>query len=163
MLEVNGIATEEQIMKVFPSIETINKGPVAVIECFQKIPCNPCTTSCKFNAINMGDDINNLPQVSSEKCVGCGVCLGKCPGLAIMLVDGSKSEDFVHMTIPYEMMPVPEKGQIVKGLDREGNYLDDVEVLRVLNSKSLDRTLVVTLEVPRNLLYDFRNIEVEVK
>ena len=163
MLEVNGIATEEQIMKVFPSIETINKGPVAVIECFQKIPCNPCTTSCKFNAINMGDDINNLPQVSSEKCVGCGVCLGKCPGLAIMLVDGSKSEDFLHMTIPYEMMPVPEKGQIVKGLDREGNYLDDVEVLRVLNSKSLDRTLVVTLEVPRNLLYDFRNIEVEVK
>jgi Fe-S-cluster-containing hydrogenase component 2 len=163
MLEINGIATEEQIMKVFPSIETINKGPVAVIECFQKIPCNPCTTSCKFNAISMGDDINNLPQVSSEKCVGCGVCLGKCPGLAIMLVDGSKSEEYVQMTIPYEMMPVPEKGQMVKGLDREGNYLDDVEVMRVLNSKSLDRTLLITLQVPRNLLYDFRNIEVEVK
>ncbi|SHJ41701.1 4Fe-4S binding domain-containing protein [Dethiosulfatibacter aminovorans DSM 17477] len=163
MLEVNGLATEEQILKVFPSIETINKGPVAVIECFQKIPCNPCTTSCKFNAIDMGDDINNLPQVSSENCVGCGVCLGKCPGLAIMLVDGSKSEDYLHMSIPYEMMPVPVKDSIVKGLDREGNYLGDVRVVKVLNSKSLDRTLVVTLEVPRDLLYKFRNIEVEVE
>jgi Fe-S-cluster-containing hydrogenase component 2 len=163
MLEINGIATDEQIMKVFPSIETINKGPVAVIECFQKIPCNPCTTSCKFNAIDMGDDINNLPEVSSEKCVGCGVCLGKCPGLAIMLVDGSKSEDYLHMTIPYEMLPVPSKDQVVRGLDREGNYLSDVKVLRVLNSKFLDRTLVVTLAVPRNLIYDFRNIEVGVE
>lgn len=163
MLEVNGVATEEQIMKVFPSIETIDRGPVAVIECFQKIPCNPCTTSCKFNAIEMGDDINNLPQVSSENCVGCGVCLGKCPGLAIMLVDGSKSEEFINMSIPYEMLPVPEKGDMVRGLDREGNYLGEVQVVRVLNSKSLDRTLVITLEVPRDLLYRFRNVEVEVK
>jgi Fe-S-cluster-containing hydrogenase component 2 len=111
----------------------------------------------------MGTDINNLPEVSSEKCIGCGACLGKCPGLAIMLVDGSKSEDYLHISIPYEMLPVPEKNQMVKGLDREGNYLDDVKVLRVLNSKSLDKTLIITLEVPRDLLYKFRNIEVEVK
>ena len=163
MLEINGVATKEQIIKTFPSLETINKGPVAVIECFQKIPCNPCVTACRFGAIDMGTDINNLPEVSSEKCTGCGVCLGKCPGLAIMLVDGSKSEDYLHMSIPYEMLPIPEKNQMVKGLDREGNYLDDVKVLRVLNSKSLDRTLVITLEVPRDLLYKFRNIEVEVK
>ncbi len=163
MLEINGVATKEQISKIFPSIETINKGSVAVIECFQKIPCNPCVTSCRFNAIDMGDDINNLPVVSSEKCVGCGVCLGKCPGLAIMLVDGSKSEDYLYMTIPYELLPVPEKGQMVRGLDREGNYLGDVKVVKVLNSKSLDRTLIVTLEVPRDLLYKFRNIEVGAK
>ncbi|SHI82851.1 4Fe-4S binding domain-containing protein [Dethiosulfatibacter aminovorans DSM 17477] len=163
MLETNGVATEEQIMKAFPSMETINKGPVAVIECFQEIPCNPCVTSCRFHAIDMGDNINNLPEVSPEKCIGCGVCLGKCPGLAIMLVDGSKSEEYIHMSIPYEMLPVPQKDQMVRGLDREGNYLCDVRVVKVLESKSLDRTLVVTLEVPRDLLYKFRNIEVEVK
>lgn len=163
MLEINGVATKEEIIKAFPSIETINNGPIAVIECFQKIPCNPCVTSCRFDAIDMGEDINNLPKVSSEKCIGCGVCLGKCPGLAIMLVDGSKSEDYLHMSIPYEMLPVPEKNQMVKGLDREGKFLCDVKVLKVVNSKFLDKTLVITLEVPRDLLYEFRNIEVEVK
>jgi len=163
MLETNGVATDEQIMETFPSMDTINKGPVAVIECFQKIPCNPCVTSCRFKAIDMGDDINNLPLVSSEKCTGCGICLGKCPGLAIMLVDGSKSEKYLHMSIPYEMLPLPQKDQMVKGLDREGNYLCDVRVVKVLDSKSFDRTLVVTLEVPRDLIYKFRNIEVEVK
>lgn len=162
MLETNGLATEEQIMESFPSIDRINKGPVAVIECFQKIPCNPCVTSCRFHAIDMGDDINNLPLVSMERCIGCGACLSRCPGLAIMLVDGSRSEDFVHMTIPYEMLPCPQKDRMVRGLDREGNYLCHVRVIRVLDSKGLDRTLLVTLEVPRNFMYRFRNIEVEV-
>ena len=163
MLETNGVATEEQIMETFPSMDTINKGPVAVIECFQKIPCNPCVTSCPFNAIDMGHDINNLPLVSSEKCTGCGICLGECPGLAIMIVDGSKSEEYLRMSIPYEMLPLPQKDQMVKGLDREGNYLCHVRVIKVLDLKSFDRTLVVTLEVPRDLVYKFRNIEVEVK
>jgi len=49
MLEKTGIATQEMVMNVFPSIERINKGPVAVIECFQNIPCNPCQTACRFN------------------------------------------------------------------------------------------------------------------
>ena len=102
MLEKTGIATQEMVMNVFPSIERINKGPVAVIECFQNIPCNPCQTACRFNAINIGDDINNLPKLSPENCTGCAICLSKCPGLSIMIVDGSKSQETVLIKLTYE-------------------------------------------------------------
>lgn len=74
----------------YPSEERLKKGPVAVIECCQNIPCNPCETACKFGAITVGDLITNLPVLDESKCVGCGVCLTKCPGLAIFVVDKSK-------------------------------------------------------------------------
>ncbi len=78
-----------------------------------------------------------------------------------MLVDGSKSEEYVHMTIPFEFMPLPEEGDLVDGLDREGNFLEKVKVLKVTNPKSYDRTPLVKLEVNRKYMYDFRNIRLE--
>ncbi|MBW2487610.1 MAG: hypothetical protein JRE72_09330, partial [Deltaproteobacteria bacterium] len=33
------------------------KGAVAVLECLEDIPCNPCESSCKFDAITVGEDI----------------------------------------------------------------------------------------------------------
>lgn len=162
MLEKTGIPTKEMIMEVFPSIDRINKGPVAVIECYQNIPCNPCQTACRFNAINLGDDINNLPVLNEGNCTGCGICLSKCPGLSIMVVDGSKSQENVLVKIPYEFLPLPIEGSIVQGLDRTGEYITDVRVVNVLNPKAFDRTPVVTIEVDRKYLYDIRNIRVEV-
>lgn len=161
MLEKTGIPTEEMIKEVFPSINRINKGPVAVIECYQKIPCNPCVTACKFNAINIGDDINNLPKLDREKCTGCGMCVSKCPGLSIMIIDGSKSINTILFKIPYEFIPLPEEGKTVKGLNRKGEHITDAKVLKVQNPKSFDRTPVITLEVDRKYLYKFRNIKVE--
>jgi Fe-S-cluster-containing hydrogenase component 2 len=158
MIEKDGIPTKEQIISVFPSLERINKGPVAVIECYQEIPCNPCATSCRFEAIHIGENINKRPDVTSENCTGCLVCLTKCPGLAISIVDGSKSKDYIHYTIPYEMVPLPEVGEKVAGLDREGAFLARVKVIKVRNPKSYDRTPLITLEVPRDILYDFKCI-----
>lgn len=162
MLEKTGIASSEMVMNVFPSIERINKGPVAVIECFQNIPCNPCQTACKFNAINIGDDINNLPKLNPDNCTGCAICLSKCPGLSIMIVDGSKSQETVLIRLPYEFSPLPIDGSIVQGLDRAGEYITDAKVIGVLNPKSFDKTPVVTIEVDRKYLYNIRNIKVEV-
>lgn len=162
MFEQTGIPSIEMVMEKFPSLDRINKGPVAVVECYKKIPCNPCQTACKFDAIYVGEDINNIPEVKSDNCTGCAICLSKCPGLAIMVVDGSKSNDKVLMKIPYEFLPLPEEGKMVKGLDREGKYLADVKVLKVLNPKSFDRTPVITVEVDRKYMYDFRNIKVGV-
>ncbi|MBN2286060.1 MAG: 4Fe-4S dicluster domain-containing protein [Tissierellales bacterium] len=161
MIEKTGIPSREQVMDVFPDVERINKGPVAVIECYKEIPCNPCTTSCKFNAIYIGDDINKRPDLSEEKCIGCGVCLSKCPGLAIMVVDGSKSSETVDITIPYEFLPLPKPGEIVDGLDRSGAFIAKVKIIKVLNPKSYDRTPLVTASVDRKYLYDFRNIRLE--
>lgn len=162
MFENTGIPSKEMIMEKFPSIDRINKGPVAVVECYKKIPCNPCQTACKFDAIRIGEDINNIPEVCSDNCTGCAICLSKCPGLAIMIVDGSKSRDKVEIRIPYEFLPLPAVGDIVKALDREGKYLADVKVIKVMNPKSFDRTPVVTFEIDREFLYDARNIKVEV-
>jgi len=162
MFEKTGIPSKEMIMEKFPSIDRINKGPVAVVECYKQIPCNPCQTACKFNAITVGEDINNIPEVNTDNCTGCAICLSKCPGLAIMIVDGSKSKDTVQMRIPYEFIPLPDEGSVVKGLSREGKYITDVKVLKVLNPKSFDRTPIITFEVDRNYMYDVRNIKVEV-
>lgn len=162
MFEKTGIPNREMIMGKFPSIERINKGAVAVVECYKEIPCNPCQTACKFDAIKVGEDINNIPHVTFDNCTGCSVCLSKCPGLAIIIVDGSKSQDTIEVKIPYEFSPLPKEGQIVKGLNREGKYITDVKVLKILNPKSFDRTPVVTIEVDRKFLYEIRNIKVEV-
>lgn len=161
MFEKTGIPSREMVTDKFPSTDRINKGPVAVVECYREIPCNPCQTACRFNAINVGEDINNIPVLNADKCTGCAVCLSKCPGLAIMVVDGSKSETSVRIKIPYEFLPLPEEGDFVKGLDREGKYIADVKVLNVSNPGSFDRTPVVTIEADRKYLYVLRNIKVE--
>lgn len=162
MFEKTGIPSREMVMGKFPSIERINEGPVAIVECYKEIPCNPCQTACRFGAIIVGEDINNIPKVYPEKCTGCALCLSRCPGLAIMIVDGSKSENTVEVKIPYEFIPLPKEGQMVRALNREGQYITDVRVVKVLNPKSFDRTPIVSLELDRKFLYEFRNIKVEV-
>lgn len=161
MLEKTGVPDIERVKEKFPALERIDRGPVAVIECYQNIPCNPCATACKVHAIEIGEDINCIPALSPETCTGCAVCLSRCPGLAILVVDGSKSKDHFEFRIPYEFLPLPKEGDEVWGLDRAGKRLSKVKVLRVQNPKAFDRTPVVTLAVPRGELYLFRNIEGE--
>lgn len=161
MFEKTGIPSKEMIMGKFPSLYRINKGAVAVVECYKEIPCNPCQTACKFGAIIIGEDINNIPNVYEDNCTGCALCLSKCPGLAIMIVDGSKLKDAIEVRLPYEFLPLPKEGQVVKGLNRAGEYITDVKVLKVLNPKSFDRTPIITIEVDRKFLYEIRNIKVE--
>ena len=161
MFEKTGVATREMVMAKFPPIERINKGPVAVVECYQKIPCNPCQTACPTGAIRIGEDINDIPQRDENLCGGCGLCVAKCPGLSIMIVDGSKSDKTVEFRIPYEFLPLPEAGEMVTALDRAGQPIGEAKVIRVMNPPAFDRTPVVTLEVERELLYDFRNFRRE--
>ena len=161
MFEKTGIASREMVMGVFPSLERINRGPVAVVECYQKIPCNPCETACPAGAIRVGEDINNIPARNEDRCTGCGACVAKCPGLSIMIVDGSKSQDTVEFRIPYEFLPLPKAGETVAGLDRAGQPICKAKVIRVMNPPAFDRTPVITVEVDRAYLYDFRNIRPE--
>ncbi|MDD4291709.1 MAG: 4Fe-4S binding protein [Clostridia bacterium] len=163
MLIKTGVPTEEQVKEVFPPIERINKGRVAVAECFQRIPCNPCEYSCVKKAICVGEDINNTPNVDFEKCSGCGVCLTKCPGLAIMLVDGSKSAESVEFSVPYEFMPLPTVGEEISVVNRSGEVITRGVVSEVLNAKSFDRTPIVRFVVAREFLYAARYLKREVK
>lgn len=58
-----GIPSAEELRGAsgIPSQERMKKGPVAVIECVQEIPCNPCENACPFGAIKIGDPITNCP------------------------------------------------------------------------------------------------------
>ena len=138
-----------------PNNEQLKKG-VAVIECIQKIPCNPCVTSCPVNAISM-KYINSLPEIDYDKCIGCAKCVGICPGLAIFVI---KYIDYnkALVTLPYEMLPIPDKGDIIEGLDRKGEKIDNVEVKKVIKK---GKTAVVTVKTTQKNAMDIRNIRVK--
>ncbi len=159
MLEKTGVATQKDLEKVMPSKERLKKGPVAVIECFQRIPCNPCYTSCKVGAIKeLVEDINDIPELDEDKCIGCGLCVSKCPGLAIFIVDETYSKDEAKIMLPYEFLPLPEEGQIVDALNREGKVVGKARVLQVKNGKYEDKTPVISIAVPKRLSMEVRNI-----
>lgn len=161
MLEKTGIPNFDDIFSKFPKIERINKSGVAFAQCFQEIPCNPCSTSCPKGAITIGDNINNIPEFDFEKCIGCGLCVVKCPGLAINVVDGSTDKDKIIFKIPYEMLPLPVEGQEVIAVDREGNYLSKAQVVGVKQFKEAEKTYLVSVEIERDYMYEFATIKVE--
>lgn len=156
MLEKTGVPTFEDLISVIPSEERRKKGPVAVIECFQKIPCNPCSTACKTGAIKPFNDINDRPQIDFDRCTGCALCMTKCPGLAIFIVDETYNDDEALIKIPYEFLPLPEEGSFVTGLNREGKPVCRAKVVKVLNGKHQDRTTIVSLAVPKEFSMEVR-------
>jgi Fe-S-cluster-containing hydrogenase component 2 len=161
MLIKTGVPEAEDIKGVTPSAQRLAKGPVAIIECFQRIPCNPCFLSCKQGAIEEFKDINDLPRIDDGKCTGCGICIANCPGLAIFVVDNSYAEDLSLVKIPYEYLPVPEANALVAALDREGRKIGVARVVKVQRIKGQERTPVIWLAVPRDLVMSVRNIRVE--
>ncbi len=146
-----GFLSEEELRSSpgVPSEARRRKGNVAVIECIEDIPCNPCETSCRAGAIAVGEDITNLPQLDEDKCIGCQTCVPICPGQAIFLVDESLADGRAAVTLPYEFLPLPEKGETVTALDRSGTPLGDAVVTAVRKKEQMDQTAVITIEVPR--------------
>jgi len=161
MLERTGIPTDDDLEKVIPDKKRLAQGPVVIIECFQKIPCDPCAISCKLGAIKPFKDINDLPQVDFDKCSGCGICISSCPGLAIFVIDMNYSEEKSLIKLPHEMLPLPEKGEDVYALDRAGGILGKAKVVRVLKIKN--KTNIISLEVPKSMAMKVRSIKVEDK
>jgi len=149
--ETEGIVELEDLR--LPSEEQLKKG-VAIIECIQEIPCNPCVDACPFDAISM-ENINALPIVNYEKCVGCGKCIEVCPGLAIFVV--KIVDEKALISLPYEFLPLPTEGQKVKALNRRGKEICDAVVKKVRKG----RTPVITIEVPSQYAMEARNIKVE--
>ena len=158
MLNQTGVPTTEDLKTITPSELRLAKGPVAIIECFQEIPCNPCTEACKQGAIQPMEDINNLPKLDFEQCNGCGVCLSRCPGLAIFVVDASYSDTEAIVRIPFEYVPVPQTGEKVVGLNRAGEELGTFEVKKVQSGGQKNKTYTIWLVVPKELIMEVRGI-----
>jgi Fe-S-cluster-containing hydrogenase component 2 len=159
-LENSGVLSAAELVKLpgMPSAERMQRGPVVVIECGQEIPCNPCEGLCRQGAITVGEPITNLPVLHEDKCTGCGLCIAGCPGQAIFVVDQTHSESEATVAMPYEFLPLPDKGQVVDGLDREGQAICSGRVVKVVNPKGFDRTPVVTVVVPKGCAMSVRNI-----
>jgi Fe-S-cluster-containing hydrogenase component 2 len=153
-----GYLSEEEYSKRLPSVERVTSGPVAVIECIQDIPCNPCEQACPFGAITVGEPITSLPALDAERCKGCGACIAKCPGLAIFVIDASGAGDSGTVQMPYEYQPLPKVGETVWGVSRKGERVAKAKVERVLLAKGADHTAVVTISVPKKYVNNIRSI-----
>ena len=142
-----------------PTQERRIKGPVACIECFQQIPCNPCEEACPRGAITVGGEITGLPHLDEDKCNGCGICITRCPGLAIFGLDEAYSSSTSLVSFPYEYVPLPEEGQKVGCTDRMGKFVTEGVIHKVRTSKAFDHTAIVTVEIPREYVMDVRFID----
>ena len=154
MIEKTGVATIEMVKSRFPRKEVLVR-PKAIIECYQEIPCNPCETSCPFDAIHIGSDINQIPVVDFDKCTGCGICAKVCPGLAIMIAMIKNGK--AYFKIPYEQLPLPKVGEKWYGVNRNGDILDKLCLIENVQ-KNKDMTVIVTVSIEQPYLYEFVTI-----
>ncbi|MFQ5763000.1 MAG: 4Fe-4S dicluster domain-containing protein [Candidatus Bathyarchaeia archaeon] len=146
-----------QALGLVPTPEIVERRyPVAVSECIQEIPCNSCVLACKLNAITM-KNINDIPIVDFNRCNGCGACLRVCPGLALFMVHAKGEKGFV--TFQYELLPTPQVGEEVEGLDRRGETVTTAKVVRIFPPERNDGTALLTVEVSKNFVMDVRAIK----
>ncbi len=157
MLEKTGVPTKEELKRFIPSKKRRCEGPYAMIECFEEIPCDPCYAACPFKAVKEFVNINDLPEIDFDRCTGCGLCVSECPGLAIFLIDETVGNNQASISMPYEFQPLPEKGESVLAVDREGNIVGEVIVDEVKISGRKAKTPMVTILVPLNQVMDIRH------
>lgn len=160
-LAENGYVSLEEIKAKadFPTLERLQKGPVAIIECIQEIPCNPCRDACPRGAITLEDGITSIPLVDNEKCIGCKLCIPNCPGQAIYVVNYAYSEKEGTVTFPYEYLPLPEKGMLLPGVNRKGEVICTVSVVKVEARSAFNKTPLITVRVPKEFMEEVRFIK----
>lgn len=163
--ERTGVLDEAELKrrKLLPSKARFDQGPVVVVECVQEIPCNPCADACARKAIRIEGNLTNVPQVNFDACNGCTVCIARCPGLAIFVVNRNYNTREASIALPYELLPRPKKGDIVAAVDRSGKPCCKARVEKVLESRALDRCAVVTIAVPKRYYNTARGIRVVTK
>lgn len=150
-------------MGVVPPEDRLAAGPVVMVECIENIPCNPCAFACPRKAITINGELTDTPKVDFSKCNGCTLCIAKCPGLAIFVVHRDFSKTEATVAIPYELLPRPEIGSSVEGLDRSGRAMCRGRVVKVLDTKAMNRCAVVTVAVPKRYWNTVRSIRVRRK
>jgi NADPH-dependent 2,4-dienoyl-CoA reductase/sulfur reductase-like enzyme/Fe-S-cluster-containing hydrogenase component 2 len=147
-----GYVADEEIGR-YPGFRTVQqiRGVHPVIECTQNIPCNPCRDVCPRGCITLGggeEKITALPGFDpAKKCSGCGLCVAACPGQAIFLVDESPG-NYALVTLPWEFLPLPRKGDRGVALGRNGRPLCPAEVADMKITAAFDKTGLLSIRVP---------------
>lgn len=150
-----GYVADDEIER-FPGV-THGKKVHPVMECCQNIPCNPCQDACPKHCIKIGEHITSLPAVNPEaECIGCGMCVASCSGQAIFLVQEEAEPGYGTVTLPYEFLPLPQKGDKGFGLSRSGEKICEAEVVDVKTAKAFDHTNLLTIKVPADMVMKAR-------
>ncbi len=158
MINQSGVPSKKQVKSRFFSKKILAR-PKAILECYEDIPCNPCETSCPFDAIAIGPNINVQPKLIVEACTGCGICVTSCPGLAIIVAQIKNNQAVFR--IPYEFLPHPQKGEVWLGVNRNGDVICDAVIDKTSLTAKQDQTVLVTVSVPIEFLHDFVTIRRE--
>jgi len=160
---MEGIPTPDELGKSpgYPSIKELQKGPLAVIECIEEIPCNPCEAACPFGALQIGSPITNLPVLDVDKCNGCGICISSCPGLAIFVINLNYSDELASVSFPFEYLPLPKVGEQVWVTDREGKKVCQGKVVKILDKPKQNHTPVISISIPKEYTLIARGISVK--
>jgi NADPH-dependent 2,4-dienoyl-CoA reductase/sulfur reductase-like enzyme/Fe-S-cluster-containing hydrogenase component 2/bacterioferritin-associated ferredoxin len=143
-----------------PSQKRLSKGPVAVIECMEEIPCDPCKSICPEEAIRITGPLSNAPVFLEDRCNGCRLCVSCCPGLAIFVVDFTYSDEQAVMHFPYEFLSLPSAGAQVDAVNRHGAVIGKAKVQAVHNVAKYNKTAVVSVVVPKNIAMDVGSVRV---
>lgn len=147
-LLTKGYLTNEEVIK-YPGVKSMT-GIHPVIECSQNIPCNPCQDACAKKCIIVGDNITSLPTVDEKStCTGCGLCVASCSGQSIFLLNDEYEINYASVTMPYEFLPIPEKGMKGIALDRSGKEICEAEVVGVKSAATFDYSNLLTIKVPK--------------
>ena len=138
-------------------------GLFPVIRCIEEIPCDPCIHVCPKDMIKIeGDPVLGLPRVVKDECTGCMLCVAACPGLAITLVDLRGDGPDGVVVIPFELQDsVVGVGDTVDAVDMDGGFVTKAEVTKVTRKKTYDRTLLITLKVPREKAAEVAGLRVQ--
>jgi Pyruvate/2-oxoacid:ferredoxin oxidoreductase delta subunit len=150
MLSTDGVPVPGDLAAKMPPRERLAAGPAVMVECFQEIPCDPCYHACPQKAFLPFDDLNSVPRIDYSRCNGCGVCITRCPGLALFVIDLASRPGEALVTLPYEFLPLPRAGEAVAGLDRAGRAVCTARVDKVVPGGPRSKTSLVRLAVPRD-------------
>ncbi len=116
-----------------------------VLRCTEEIPCDPCASVCRRQAIRLeGDPLRGVPRFVGQDCTACMRCVASCPGQAITVVDRRADPDRPLVTVPCELGTV-EAGEWVVAVDDLGARLGTFQVVRVLDRRSQQGTRLVQL------------------
>jgi len=152
---------ELEEFRVLPPEAIASQKRVALIECVEEIPCNPCAVVCRLDGIEK-ESLCSPPIVDWEKCTGCTLCVAVCPGLSIYLQSIKDGKGYV--TMPYELLPAPKVGMKVKLMDRSGAVVGEGNIVMPTYQAKGDAypRWVVTVEMDDpDLSYEVRAIKIE--
>ncbi len=77
------------------------------------------------------------------------MCVASCSGQAIFLLQEDYADGYAAVTLPYEFLPLPKKGEIGYGLGRDGRKICEAEVIDLKSSPAFDHTNLLTIKIPK--------------